>query len=181
LEIPDNQYHSQFEDLAAYNIILENLSRENVYEQMQMLKNSDPEFDHILFAYFIDDLKQTFDALQDIKKDYPSWSAPLEDGKFKGISMLDALSMTTEEDIIAFLNFIISYPGKYIGQKWKFNEIYATWVINFTPLGEDDQGYLDKLWNYQDGKLSEFVKNNDYYFWMTNFFTAEPFSPVTLR
>ncbi|MFN8290985.1 MAG: caspase family protein [Chitinophagaceae bacterium] len=64
-------------------------------------------------------------------------------GIFAGENVMLALSHTTVEHIRLFNNFINAYPLKYRGNPFKFSEIYATWVINNTPLaGPDMRPYL---------------------------------------
>jgi tetratricopeptide (TPR) repeat protein len=85
-----------------------------------------------------EDVKETVPYIKDFAKDNPSWTQPLEKGRFAGVSMLEGMSRTTPEDVAVFLRFVKSFPGKYMGHTWKINETYATWMINATPLGETD-------------------------------------------
>ena len=56
-------------------------------------------------------------------------------GRYIGKSLIEVFEQLTKEDVKAFLWFMISFPGKYIGINYKFNETFATWVINNTPAG----------------------------------------------
>jgi WD40 repeat protein len=59
-------------------------------------------------------------------------------GIFKGINIIKALDSTNTKHIQAFINFVKAYPGKYFGNKFSFSEVYATWVLNETPLVDND-------------------------------------------
>lgn len=62
----------------------------------------------------------------------------VEGGRFHGMSLGDAFAATQAQDIENFLNFVRAFPGKYLAHRWKFVEVYATWIINRTPSGERD-------------------------------------------
>lgn len=55
-------------------------------------------------------------------------------GIFGGKNLIEAMDKTTAADLRLFLAFVNEYPRKYIGQEYKFSEIYATWIINSTPM-----------------------------------------------
>ena len=61
--------------------------------------------------------------------------------------MLHAMKDTNEDDLKAFLGFVRSYPGKYMGGTWKISEVYATWVINNSPIGSNEA--MDSLLAYE--------------------------------
>lgn len=55
---------------------------------------------------------------------------PITEGRYRGKTGKTVLQNLTRQEVEAFLWFVISYPGKYIGVPLKFNETIATWVIN---------------------------------------------------
>ena len=55
-------------------------------------------------------------------------------GRYTGLTMREVFEGAGPEGMRAFLQFVISYPGKYIAQTWKIEEIFATWVINDAPV-----------------------------------------------
>lgn len=57
-------------------------------------------------------------------------------GRFHGMSLKASFSRTKESDLKAFVDFIVAYPGKYIGKDWELVKVYATWVINRTRSGK---------------------------------------------
>ncbi|MEO1435745.1 MAG: tetratricopeptide repeat protein [Bacteroidota bacterium] len=54
-------------------------------------------------------------------------------GRFKNQGLFDAMEASSLMDIESFLNFVLEFPGKYIGHRWKISETYATWLINDAP------------------------------------------------
>ncbi len=63
---------------------------------------------------------------------------PLKEGYYAGKTLAEAMSGSQVRDLEDFLAFVQSFPGKYLGQRWKFPEVYATWLINGAP-GPDDE------------------------------------------
>lgn len=66
------------------------------------------------------------------------YTVRVEGGDFHSLSLADAMARTTPAHIEKFLGFVRAFPGKYIGHRWKFVEVYATWIINRTPDGDRD-------------------------------------------
>lgn len=66
-----------------------------------------------------------------------AFTKPIPGGRFHGQQLSEAFQRTSAADLEEFLLFIDEYPGKYIGQTWKLVEVYATWIINRTPSGQD--------------------------------------------
>ena len=70
-------------------------------------------------------------------------------GIFAGDNVIRGMSKVNEAYIRLFINFVNNYPRKYLGNSYKFSEIYATWVLNSTPLAMADVrqyllGFVDK-------------------------------------
>lgn len=64
-------------------------------------------------------------------------------GIFADENIMKAMSRSTGEHLALFLGFVNAYPRKYIGNNYKFAEVYATWVVNNTPLALPDvRGFL---------------------------------------
>lgn len=61
----------------------------------------------------------------------------IEGGRFHGKFLADALLAAQPDDLKAFLHFVRSFPGKYVGQSFRLVEVYSTWVISKTPAGAD--------------------------------------------
>ena len=70
----------------------------------------------------------------------------IDSGAFAGLNMWEAMLISKTTDVKAFLRYVIDYPHKYMGRKFRIDESYATWVINFTPTNEDDGNLLSKLY-----------------------------------
>jgi WD40 repeat protein len=61
-----------------------------------------------------------------------------EKGIFAGDNVMRAMSRSKPEHLRLFLSFVSAYPRTYLGTSFKFSEMFATWVINNTPLAIKD-------------------------------------------
>lgn len=167
--LPSRDKSFTFNQLAKYRIRFLDNGSVPVFNQMEMLYNGDRQLEEDILDLMVKDIHDTWEFLQEYVPDNPSWSEPLGGGKFAGISMMDALKITTRADISAFLNFVSSYPGKYMGKDWKINETYATWLINYTMLGEFDHRMFFKIMELKGEELTAFVSENAWYIQDTTF------------
>ncbi|RYF91676.1 MAG: hypothetical protein EOO03_00815, partial [Chitinophagaceae bacterium] len=62
----------------------------------------------------------------------------IEEGIFTGFNAIRAMNESKPHHLKLFLNFVNNFPGKYIGNNYRFSETYATWVISNTPLEPSD-------------------------------------------
>jgi len=149
--------------IAKLNVVFEDLEGASIFNQFEMLFNADYELEEDIIQFMVNDIHETWEFLQDYVEDNPEWTELQEGGKFDGISMMDALKGTIASDIEAFLNFVISYPGKYMGKSWKINETYATWLINATPLGEFDEHMYNKILSLEGDEFDQYISENNFY------------------
>ena len=59
-------------------------------------------------------------------------------GIFAGINVIRALSLSRPEHIRLFNGYLGEYASAYRGNQYRYSEIYATWVVNNTPLASND-------------------------------------------
>lgn len=64
------------------------------------------------------------------------YNGKISKGRFRGKRLASAFNATQPKDVMDFLHFLNTYPDKYIGRNWYLPEVYATWLINGTPLSE---------------------------------------------
>lgn len=77
-------------------------------------------------------------------------------GIFKGMNVIRAMDSSGTRHIVRFLNFVSTYPAKYFGNTFSFAEVYATWLLNNTPLKPDD--ILDYLFTVDGERRVELTK-----------------------
>ena len=135
-----------YQFLADNDIAFLNNYREQAYHIRQLAFYDIPAQQKLLDTFFLTSVKEIAEMLRDNKKLADSYIKDMPTGFFKNLSLGDAMAKTTIPHIHAFLKFIKQYPGKYDGQKFKFSEVYATWLINSSLL--DEYGLLELLKEY---------------------------------
>jgi len=157
--IPVRPKRSIFFDLAKVNIEFHTKDNSIPYHFRQLLEDDGPRMEQDILSLMATDVQETVPEIQDLVKKNPGWTEPLKLGRFAGVSMLEGMTKTRPEDVAMFLRFVRSFPGKYMGQTWKINESYATWMLNGTPLSEMD--LLDTLLSALDhGTLEKALLDN---------------------
>ncbi len=69
----------------------------------------------------------------------------IETGRFGGMNYRDMFASATLFDLENFLDYIITYPAKYINQEYNLASRFATWVINDCYLGNNESRVLDSI------------------------------------
>jgi CHAT domain-containing protein/Tfp pilus assembly protein PilF len=133
--VPINENPSAFYELALLNIDFLDISSEPLYHARHLFFFDSFELEELMLKIMKSDIDETAEWVRTEAKDDTAYFGLIETGRFKGLNMVEAMEQSDNEDIKAFLEFVISFPGKYMGHSWKINETYATWIINNTPLG----------------------------------------------
>lgn len=159
IKIKKLPYHSIFFDLALMDIDFQNMDRKGIYQFDDLLFKDSKLFEDSLLKACAKDVYDTYDYL---KSDSSFSSLQIKNliGRYNNKSVFDVMSSCTPKDIYAFLAFVKSYPGKYIGKSWKINETFATWVINNAPYSKVE--FLDsiRLYRKTPSQLKVFVEKN---------------------
>lgn len=108
-------------------------------------------FDYRYFYYYADSLleSEVLDlakaTVQEIADMYAAdtvtndqFGKKAASGIFAGRNVMRAIIESQVPHLRYFLDYVATYPGKYIGNNYKFSETYATWLLNETPLIIDD-------------------------------------------
>ena len=149
-----------FQYLATLDVLFVDNSRKEIKSKREILLNTDPGFEKKLLE---DYTKEITDFYEDLKE-YPdsTFNTKYDKGPFKGMNMKEVFKNTTVNDLRAFFQFVKQFPGKYMGNKWKINETYATWVLNNAPLSD-----LNKEWliaSLQESRsATDFARKNKQY------------------
>jgi CHAT domain-containing protein len=150
INLPQYNYNSLFHELALMQIMFLDNSRQRLYSLKQILTKDSKLLEDSIVNKSIADIKSIYDMVKD-DDNYKSLRVKMTDGRYKGRTVLDVMAKTNKTDIIGFLKFVKSYPGKYIGTSWKIGEVFATWVINNAPL--NNQEVLDSVKTYTNDKI----------------------------
>jgi len=140
-------------DLGDYQFLADNdiafldNFKEQPYHIRQLAFYNIPGQQKLLDTFFLNSVKEVAEMLQGDTALANSYVQNMPSGFFKNMSLTQAMIKTGIPHIRAFLKFIKQFPGKYMGQKYKFSEVYATWLYNASPL--DEYGLLELLKEYK--------------------------------
>ena len=150
VNLPVNNYNSLFYDLALMQIKFSDAERQPLYPLKKILFRDSKILEDSIVNRSIADIKSIYDM---VKNDagYPTLKVKIPEGRYKGKTTLEVMAKTNKTDIMSFLKFVKSYPGKYLGNTYKIAEVFATWVVNFAPT--NNQEVLDSIHIYKDNKL----------------------------
>ena len=102
-------------------------------------------------------LESTDSAYKDIKE------RRCPGGRYDGKSMLEAMVAAEVEDVQEFLNYVVTYPARYMGKSWTWEEIFATWLINSTPTGTEFFPWAERLQKTAPADVPAFARNYRFY------------------
>ena len=149
--------------LSALDIIFTNAYRDTVITKKALLNNKEENLESNLADYYLYDIHDFYSSYMFDKTD-TVFTTIYKKGRFKGMTMKDAFRLTEKEDLYAFLNFVKSYPGKYMGRSWKLIETYATWLLNEMPEWEPgNQWLLPFISNTPENKIDSFARRYAWY------------------
>jgi WD40 repeat protein len=137
-QVPLNFESMTFKKYLINNVVFRNSYRERIINR----RFFQYFYDSLVDRETMDVLKQALDEIVETLGEDTATNALygmlMTEGIFKGMNFMRGMHEATHEEIQYFLNFVAEYPGKYIANDFKFAEIFATWVINNTPLTAND-------------------------------------------
>ncbi|MBU0488047.1 MAG: caspase family protein [Bacteroidetes bacterium] len=160
-KMPENSHVSELSKVAALGIFLLDNSKSSFSSQYLWLSYSDPTLSEMVFDFSVTDVKKTADMVRDLE--VPDLIKPIPDGNYPDSSVMYMMENCTQQDVASFFNFMISFPGKYIGKDWKLNEIIATWFLNSSPSGDFDEYLSQRTLSLANDSLIKFAQANHFY------------------
>ncbi len=127
---PD-MYFEQIGTLAAYGVeIIDTEKEEPIFQVEEVLSAWTKEKEEQTLQKMVEDIRLVGRYM---KKNHSEIDVTIEKGSYKGKKMLDAMMQAEKNDVKRFFSYIEARPAKYIGQKWKISEIFATWIVEGAP------------------------------------------------
>lgn len=121
-----------------YGIFVTDNYKQRVFERRFYHYFYQPENDSSVIKILKNNLEEIVDLFGADTLTNDTYSKPNTAGIFAGVNVITALHHSSYDHINYFMHFLFEYPGKYIGNDFRFSEIYATWIINNTPLIKQD-------------------------------------------
>ncbi len=123
--------------LIALQLKLQDQNRSPYFSETELARRymKDPvAAEKWLLDTLYSDLKDFYEGYKD-QLTGETFTNPFPKGRYNGKNVRQVFEQLTRQEIKEFLWFMISFPGKYVGVPYKFNETFATWLINNSPFG----------------------------------------------
>lgn len=136
IRFPKKAIKDVFLEVSLLNIRFLDNYKESLAHPRTLMYYPSSQLEKDVYQRMVDAVVEIYDMI----KDDSSYQAtePIKRGRFKGITWKQAMGKSTPADIKAFLGFVRTYPGKYMGGTWKISETYATWLLNNAPVGSNE-------------------------------------------
>lgn len=116
---------------AAHAIVFTDVHDSALYKPIVMLKKWDDKSEAALLQNMSKDIQYVGNFY--LKEGDTSMNKPIGEGTYKGKGILDAMTLTSPNDVKDFLGYVAARPRRYAGNRWKISETYATWMLHGSP------------------------------------------------
>ncbi|MCX6206277.1 MAG: CHAT domain-containing protein [Bacteroidetes bacterium] len=130
ITLPKKDYHSIYYNLYLLNIQFKDVSDIKYTTPKYLYNNDNKQLEDSITLKIVKDVKDVYNTVKDMFDKTHAINVVIEAGRYKGKSTMEVMRDVTPKDVRHFLQFVTSYPGKYIGKTWKSSETFATWVMN---------------------------------------------------
>ncbi len=137
-EVPIHLNKTPFKKLLLYSAFVTDNAKQRILDRRYYYYYFDNWSDSSVQKILQKNVDEIVDMLAADTLTDKTYATRATTGIFTGKNMMKAMAETRFEHINYFVNFLLEYPAKYIGNDYKFSEIYATWIINNAPLTTSD-------------------------------------------
>ena len=156
IRFPKLAFKDIFLEVTLMNIRFTDNYREWIAHPRTLMYYSSAQLEKEVYDRMQFAIKEVYDMIKDDTNYAPKEN--IKRGRFKGITWKEAMNRTAPGDLKAFLGFVRSFPGKYMGGTWKISETYATWLLNNAPPGSNE--LMDSLMATKtDAEFRYYLKN----------------------
>jgi WD40 repeat protein len=172
---PDYKYDlGPYQFLVDYEIEFQDNYKDVPYHRRQLLHYPIHDQVELLDSIYLAAVYEIAEMLKDDTTG--NYRIKISNGLLQGMFMLEALAKTKVEHIRSFLEYVATYPGKYYGMKFRFSEVFATWLINSSPLSDGslmallteyrNKPYFEELLSSYDSSI---VEGKNWLYWKNTF------------
>lgn len=128
VQIPKLNFRSVFFDLSTLDIFFNDVHNTPFYTLEDLYVKDSKVFEKSILEQSAKDVYNIYANLKD-DTSFNNLKVPLTKGRFIGKSIFDVMKDCSAKDIYTFLNYVKTYPDRYMGKNWKIAETFATWVM----------------------------------------------------
>ncbi len=130
---PGAAHRSVWRELAERAVLFRGRDQALLAHPAYLARADDAELERDLLRVAAADVRATAAAFRARVAERPELAKPLETGRYRGVTLLDAMQRATPETVAEFLRLVLAVPGKYMGGAWKIDETYANWILAGAP------------------------------------------------
>jgi tetratricopeptide (TPR) repeat protein len=134
--IPPGERPELLLSLALRNISFYDVSKKALFELAGMLQAGSAKSESDYYADIVKDMRSTYELYKDVDLGEELMKPWKGGGRYKGKVPFELFRDGTRKDAEAFLQFVATYPAKYMGTSFSFAETFMTWVINSAPYSD---------------------------------------------
>lgn len=138
-DVLETRILSKFKDeTTLYKLLSTDVSFKNNDRKKFLNPRYIIHYDNVVFQSLMLQLmgQQIFET-EEFTREGDTFLNPAPKGQNQGKSIHDLFLEPDTSDIHDFLDFVYSFPRKYMGKDYKVNETYATWLLNNSPSTPD--------------------------------------------
>ena len=165
------------DDLAQLHITLIDNDLKYVVHPRMLLHNQSPALYTDIRQYLLKIVHDIWNIYKD--RTGEPFTTVIKKGRFGGKTMLEAMRDTGPQDIEAFLGYMRTYTKGYFGEKVRFSERYAGWVISDAPTGGFEAIDSLAMYSANQSAFNDYVSRNAvdiidpfYFMWIERIQTA---------
>jgi WD40 repeat protein len=137
-QVPIHLNNSAFKKQLLFGLFVNDNARQRIYDRRYFEYFFSEHADSSVTRILKNSLDEVVTMIGGDTLSDKTFLTTIQSGIFAGMNVLTAMHRSGFDDIRYFNHFLFEYPANYIGNDYKFSEIYATWVINNTPLLKSD-------------------------------------------
>lgn len=143
-ELDKDLLESDIAQIAAYNIKFYNHRGDRYYVAGDAsLTLSTSRFDKIIKQAILHDFEDAIVYYNEV--DSTIMQTEITSGPFNGMTYEQCLRNTTMFDLEVFLDYVNTYPRRYLNRQFNFLDRYITWAINDGYTGNNEIRVMDSI------------------------------------
>lgn len=129
-------------------IYFNNNYKEPIYSYRYYYYYADSSNEAQAFKLMQESVKEAAEMFAEDTLTNVQFAQKIEQGIFKDKNIISGMLQSKPQHLQMFLHYVLQYYGKYVNNHFRFSEVYATWLLNHSPLVQND--VMDYLYPLAD-------------------------------
>jgi CHAT domain-containing protein len=141
IKVPKVKIPSLLRKIDLQGTLIYNNDAGFIYPPNRIYQNDTKIFEDSVLQAYTEEVRKAVELFKNNTN--PSIRTPAEKGRYKGKTMLEAMTACTNKDVLLFLKYVVDYPRSYRAKDYNIGEVFGGWVIAGAP--ESPTEVLDSL------------------------------------